>query len=60
MEFKSKYLQEVYHTVEKRNAGEPEFLQAIKEVLESFEPVVALKPEIEAKGIIERIVEPER
>ena len=60
MEFKSKYLQEVYNTVEKRNAGEPEFLQAIKEVLESFEPVVALNPEIQAKGIIERIVEPER
>ncbi|MFZ2539065.1 MAG: NADP-specific glutamate dehydrogenase [Oscillospiraceae bacterium] len=60
MEFKSKYLQEVYNTVEKRNAGESEFLQAIKEVLESFEPVVALKPELEAKGIIERIVEPER
>ncbi len=60
MEFKSKYLQGVYNTVEKRNVGEPEFLQAIKEVLESFEPVVALKPELEAKGIIDRIVEPER
>lgn len=60
MQFKSKYLQEVYETVEKRNAGEPEFLQAVKEVLESFEPVVAKKPELEEKGIIERIVEPER
>lgn len=40
MAFKSEYLQHVYETVEKRNAGESEFLQAVKEVLESFEPVV--------------------
>lgn len=58
--FKSAYLQGVYDTVCKRNAGEPEFLQAVMEVLESFEPVVAKYPEYETNGIIDRIVEPER
>ncbi len=60
MAFKSEYLQRVYDTVSKRNCGENEFLQAVKEVLESLEPVVAQRPEIEKAGIIERIVEPER
>ena len=58
--FKSANLNEVYATVEKRNAGEPEFLQAVREVLESLEPVVEKRPELQAKGIIEAIVEPER
>ncbi len=58
--FKNAYLQKVYDTVCKRNAGEPEFLQAVMEVLESFEPVVAKYPEYETNGIIDRIVEPER
>ena len=40
MEFKNSYLQGVYDTVQRRNAGEPEFLQAVREVLESFEPVL--------------------
>lgn len=58
--FKSAYLQEVYDQVCKRNAGEPEFLQAVREVLESFEPVVEKRPDIIKDGIISRIVEPER
>ncbi len=58
--FKSAYLQGVYDTVCKRNAGEPEFLQAVKEVLESFEPVVERRPDLVEAGIIDRIVEPER
>ena len=60
MEFKSSYLQGVYDTVQRRNQGEPEFLQAVKEVLESFEPVLEKCPELEKTGIIDRIVEPER
>ncbi|MEG2038923.1 MAG: NADP-specific glutamate dehydrogenase, partial [Oscillospiraceae bacterium] len=60
MEFKSTYLQEVYNNVVKRNPNEPEFLQAVSEVLESFEPVVAQRPDLQEKGILERIVEPER
>ena len=58
--FKSAYLQKVYEGVEARNPGENEFLQAVRDVLESLEPVVAANPKIEANGIMERIVEPER
>ena len=60
MAFKSEYLNNVYETVCKRNSGEPEFLQAVKEVLESFEPVVEKRPDIVKSGVIDRIVEPER
>lgn len=60
MSFKSEYLQQVFDTVVKRNQGEPEFLQAVKEVLESFEPVVAADPSVAKSGVIDRIVEPER
>ena len=58
--FKSQYLAKVYADVEKRNPNEPEFLQAIGEVLESLEPVVAKRPDLVKAGIIERMVEPER
>lgn len=43
-----------------RNPGEIEFHQAVKEVLESLEPVMARRPEYVKAGILERIVEPER
>ncbi len=58
--FKSEYLQRVYDSVCLRNPGEPEFLQTVQEVFESLEPIVAANPKIEANGIMERIVEPER
>ena len=57
---KNEYLKKVYADVEKRNAGEPEFLQAVLEVLESLEPVVEQNPKIAASGVIDRMVEPER
>ncbi len=60
MAFKSEYLAKVYAGVEKRNPGEKEFLQAVKEVLESFEPVVEKRPDLVEAGVIDRIVEPER
>ncbi len=60
MSFKSNYLNGVYESVEKRNPGEPEFLQAVYEVLESLEPVIAQNPKFEQSGVIERMVEPER
>ncbi len=60
MAIKNAYLAEVYAKVEARNAGEKEFLQAVYEVLESFEPVVEKREDIVKAGIIERIVEPER
>ncbi len=58
--FKTEYVKKVYSQVEKRNPGEPEFQQAVKEVLESLEPVVDANPEYERYGILERMVEPER
>lgn len=60
MKFESSYLQRVYDGLESRNAEQKEFLQAVAEVLESLETVVAANPELERWGIIERIVEPER
>ncbi|MGI5893732.1 MAG: NADP-specific glutamate dehydrogenase [Candidatus Merdivicinus sp.] len=60
MALKNEYLLGVLETVKKRNANEPEFIQAVQEVLESFEPVVEKRPELMEKGVIERIVEPER
>ncbi len=58
--FKSEYLNSVMDTVVKRNPSEPEFHQAVREVLESLEPVIAAHPEYEKCGLIERMVEPER
>ena len=58
--FKSEYLKKVYADMEKRNPGEVEFHQTVKEVLESIEPVVEAHPEYQKWGIIDRMVEPER
>lgn len=58
--FKNAYLQGVYDSVVKRNGNEPEFLQAVGEVLMSLEPVVEKDPSYETNGVIDRIVEPER
>lgn len=60
MGFQSEYLKGVYETVVKRNPAEPEFHQAVREVLESLEPVVERRPDIVKAGVIERLVEPER
>lgn len=60
MAIQNEYLLRVIEDVKKRNPGEPEFLQAVYEVLESLEPVVAANPAYEKNGIIERMVEPER
>ena len=60
MEFKSQYLNDVYENTVKRNPGESEFLQTVKEVLTSLEPVIEQNPKIKENGVIERMVEPER
>jgi glutamate dehydrogenase (NADP+) len=57
---KNEYVANVLETVKKRNAGEPEFLQAVTEVLESLIPVVTANKKYEQHCILERIVEPER
>ena len=58
--FKNAYLENLMETVVKRNPAEPEFHQAVREVLESLEPVIEAHPEYIEKGVIDSIVEPER
>lgn len=53
-------IERVLERVELRNAGEQEFLQAAREVLESLEPVMDQHPEYAEARILERITEPER
>ncbi|MBN1489172.1 MAG: NADP-specific glutamate dehydrogenase, partial [Phycisphaerae bacterium] len=54
------YVHDVLETVLKRNAGEPEFHQAVREVLESLEPALERNPQYRKNQILERFVEPER
>ena len=56
----SEAIQAVYKQVLQRNPGEPEFQQAVKEVLDSLGPVLDKHPEYIEANILERIVEPER
>ncbi len=58
--FKSTYLNELMDRVIARNPHEPEFHQAVREVLESIEPVIEQSPEYVTSGVLERMVEPER
>ena len=51
---------QVLETVRKRNPAEPEFLQAVTEVLRSIAPVLDRHPEYVEARILERLVEPER
>ncbi|MGN8771577.1 NADP-specific glutamate dehydrogenase [Paenibacillus barengoltzii] len=60
LEAARKYVDQVYETVQKRNPGESEFHQAVKEILDSLVPVFAKHPKYQEHGILERIVEPER
>ncbi len=57
---KNEYLQGVLETVKQRNAGEPEFIQTVTEVLETIEPVIEKRPDLVAAGVVDRMVEPER
>lgn len=56
----STLIHEVLDTVARRNAGESEFQQAVREVLESLGPVLEQRPQYVESGILKRIVEPER
>src|SRR5499425_560766 len=53
-------IQEVLEIVSKRNRNEPEFLQAVTEVLESIRPVIDRSKRLRDARILERLVEPER
>ncbi len=57
---KNQYLIDLLEQVKKRNAGEPEFHQAVEEVLESLEPVVEKNPKYIESGVLAMLVEPER
>jgi len=54
------YVNEVFERVKARNSSEPEFLQAVEEVFESLEPVIAKHPEYVEANLLDRFAEPER
>ena len=53
-------LNNIMNNLEKKHPGEVEFLQAVREVLESIEEVVNENPQFDSAAIIERLVEPDR
>jgi glutamate dehydrogenase (NADP+) len=53
-------LEKIMNDLKKKHPGEVEYLQAVREVLESIEEVVNQNPHFESAGIIERIIEPDR
>ncbi len=57
---KNAYVNRIWEEVKAKNANEPEFLQAVEEVLTTLEPAVDQMPELEPNAILERMVEPER
>ncbi len=57
---KNAYLINLLKTVKKRNKCEPEFIQAVTEVIESLEPVINDRPDFVRAGVLDRLVEPER
>lgn len=54
------YIDDELAKIQSRNAAEPEFIQAVTEVLESLRPVIESDPKYQNQAIIERITEPER
>ncbi len=60
MSFKNPEIAALMDRVIARNPGEPEFHQAVREVLESLEPVIEANPAYLEKGVLESLVEPER
>ena len=56
----NKYIESVLADVRAKNANEPEFLQAVEEVLASLSPVIDANKAYQREAILERMVEPER
>ena len=54
------YVESVLARVKEQNPNEPEFHQAVTEVLNSLKPAIEANPKYEAAGLLERLVEPER
>ncbi|MBL7138005.1 MAG: NADP-specific glutamate dehydrogenase [Bacteroidales bacterium] len=53
-------IEKIMHDLEKKNPGEVEYLQAVREVLESIEEVYTENPQFESGNIIDRIIDPDR
>ena len=60
MSIQNEYLSGLMERVVRRNPAEPEFHQAVQEVLTSLVPVVEAKPEYIKEGVMDCLVEPER
>ncbi len=60
MAIKNAYLLDLLARTEKRNPNEPEFIQAVTEVLSTLEPVIEKRQDLVDAGVLERIIEPER
>ena len=60
MSIQNAYLQDLMERVIQRNPAEPEFHQAVREVLSSLSPVVDARPEYISEGVMDCLVEPER
>ncbi len=56
----SEYIEKVLKKIKERDLNEPEFLQAVEEVLKTIKPVIEKHPEYESLAILERMTEPER
>ena len=54
------YVESILARVKEQNPNEPEFHQAVTEVLNSLKPAIEANPQYEAAGLLERLVEPER
>ncbi len=60
MAIKNAYLLDLIERTKQRNQNEPEFIQALTEVLSSLEPVIEKRQDLIDAGVLERLVEPER
>ena len=54
------YVNEILESVKAKNPNEPEFLQAVTEVLTTLEPCIEANPQYQKAALLERFVEPER
>lgn len=60
MALTNSYTKKAFESIQKKNAGESEFLQALYEVFETIEPLIERHPEYEKMALLERMAEPER
>jgi glutamate dehydrogenase (NADP+) len=56
----SDYVNDLMSDVKAKNPGQPEFIQAVEEVVKSLDPVIQRHPKYRKAKILERLIEPER